>query len=158
MKQKLVYSLEELPMVVQKLKKLLNGCSALTLIGSLGAGKTTLVKELLKEYGVSDRVTSPTFTYMNQYENEEGKLFYHFDLYRIKSMQDFMQAGFQDYLYQPNSIAIIEWPEVILSLLTHGVCHVELSYHEDPSKRILSINSDQSGLYGGYKEPTCSKT
>ncbi|EKE02849.1 MAG: hypothetical protein ACD_20C00324G0003 [uncultured bacterium] len=143
MKETLVYSLQELPLVVQKLKQLLKGYSVLTLVGSLGAGKTTLVKELLKEWGVKDRVISPTFTYMNQYENQEGKSFYHFDLYRIKTLHDFMQAGFQDYLYQPNSIAIIEWPEAIMPLLTKKACHVELMYQDDPTKRAIVINTDE---------------
>ena len=143
MKETIEYSLQELPLVVQELKKMLSGSAALTLTGSLGAGKTTLVKELLKAYGVSDRVTSPTFTYMNQYENEEGRRFYHFDLYRIKTMQDFMAAGFQEYLYQPNSMAIIEWPEAILPLLDQKVCHVDIEYHEDPGRRVLVIQGKE---------------
>lgn len=139
MKQTLEYSLDEVPHIAKKLKELLHNCSVLTLTGPLGAGKTTLVKELLKEYGVQDRVTSPTFTYVNLYENSDEERFYHFDLYRIKTLQDFIEAGFPEYLYQRGSLAIIEWPEVILPLLTHAVCHAQIAYHTDPDKRILEL-------------------
>ncbi len=143
MKQKLIYSLNELPFVVKKLKKFIKSCAILTLTGPLGVGKTTLIKELLKCIGVKDRITSPTFTYVNQYDNAKGQHLYHFDLYRIKSLQEFMGAGFQEYLYQPDSLVLIEWPELIQPLLTHDVCHIEISYHEDPSKRVLLMSSDK---------------
>ena len=70
----------------------------------------------------------PTFTYMNQYKGMDG-WFYHLDLYRMGSLQDFMQAGFGEYLEQPNSWVLIEWPEIIEPLLKRkygaylfGVC------------------------------------
>ncbi len=143
MKQKLIYSLGELPSVVNNLKKFLNSCAILTLTGPLGVGKTTLIRDLLKSIGVKERITSPTFMYMNQYNNAKGQHLYHFDLYRIKSLQEFMEAGFQEYLYQPDSLVLIEWPELIQPLLTHDVCQVEISYHEDPSKRVLLMSSDK---------------
>jgi tRNA threonylcarbamoyladenosine biosynthesis protein TsaE len=141
MKQTLVYSVDELPSVVKKLKNFLKSCAILTLTGPLGVGKTTLIKELLKSLGVKDRITSPTFMYVNRYDNDKGQTLYHFDLYRIKSLQDFMHEGFQEYLYQPDSLVLIEWPELIQSLLTHDVCQLDISYHEDPSKRVLSMSS-----------------
>ncbi len=141
MKQIFMYTLAELPAVVQELKELLFSCDIVALTGPLGAGKTSLVKELLKAYGIKERVTSPTFTYVQQYENDEGYRFYHFDLYRIASERDFTQAGFQEYLYQPNSMAIIEWPEAIESLLGERVCRIEMGYHEDSNKRILEIST-----------------
>ena len=142
MKQKFLYSLDELPCVVKQLKKLLKNCAILTFTGPLGAGKTTLIKELLKSIGVKERVTSPTFTYVNRYDNGNGKHLYHFDLYRIKSLQEFIEAGFQEYLYQQDSLVLIEWPELIQSLFTRDVCTIEISYHEDPSKRVLLMSSD----------------
>ncbi len=142
MKQKFIYSLDELPCVVKQLKKLLKNCAILTFTGLLGVGKTTLIKELLKSVGVKERITSPTFTYVNQYDNDQGQVLYHFDLYRIKSLQEFVEAGFQEYLYQPNGLVLIEWPELIQPLLTHDVCKIEISYHEDPSKRVLLVSFD----------------
>ena len=138
MNKKLEYSLEDLPEVVKKLKQQLRDCSVVTFAGPLGAGKTTLIKELLKQYGITDTVTSPTFTYMNLYENDTGKKFYHFDLYRIENLDQFLQAGFDEYLYQPNSISLIEWPEPILSLLKDKACHITFDY-TDNNTRALTI-------------------
>ncbi len=139
MKQKFIYSLDELPSIVKKLKQFLKNGSIITFTGPLGAGKTTLIKELLKSLGVKERITSPTFMYVNRYDNDKGQKLYHFDLYRIKSLQDFTQAGFQEYLYQPDSLVLIEWPELVQPLLTHDVRQIEIFYHEDPSKRVFSI-------------------
>jgi tRNA threonylcarbamoyladenosine biosynthesis protein TsaE len=130
MKKTITYSLQDIPEVVEQLKEVIADCRVVTLTGPLGAGKTTLIKKLLKEMGVQDRVTSPTFTYMQQYANQEGTAFYHFDLYRIARLQDFVQAGFQEYLYQPQSLSIIEWPEVIEPLLLNGTCRIAIGYHD----------------------------
>ncbi|MBY0353059.1 tRNA (adenosine(37)-N6)-threonylcarbamoyltransferase complex ATPase subunit type 1 TsaE [Candidatus Babeliales bacterium] len=108
-------------------------CTVFTLTGPLGAGKTTLVKEILRQCGVTDTVTSPTFGYVNSYRNAEETTFHHFDLYRIGSLEEFIDAGFDEYLNTPNSLCFIEWPEVIKPLLDQlieqkKVCHITLSY------------------------------
>ena len=93
---------------------------------------------MLKQKGVAQPVTSPTFTYVNVYENDNGQLFYHFDLYRIETLDAFIAAGFNEYLYAPNSWAFIEWPEVIMPLLTEAVCHCTIDYHDQ--QRVLRID------------------
>jgi tRNA threonylcarbamoyladenosine biosynthesis protein TsaE len=128
--KKIIYSLETIGNVVQVLYNLMPECSVFTFTGTLGAGKTTLVQHLLRHCGIKEVITSPTFTYVNIYTNEQGKTFYHFDLYRMHSLQDFLDAGFEEYLYQPNSWAFIEWPEIIMPLLTHRVCHVHITYYD----------------------------
>lgn len=133
------YGQEDIPFVAKKLKELIKNCQVITFTGPLGAGKTTLIKELLAQWGVRDTVTSPTFTYLNRYENEAGQTFYHFDLYRIKSLAEFQEAGFDEYLYEPKGYALIEWPEHIRPLLTRGACHVVIDYHKDPEKRVMRI-------------------
>ncbi len=144
MKKETIYTLDELPAVAQTLKELLEGCTVITLSGPLGAGKTTLVRELLGLWGVKEPITSPTFTYMNQYENSSGKRFYHFDLYRIKTVADFQAAGFDEYLYEPDSVALIEWPEPIEALLGAGQCHISIDY-EEPDKRVLRLHKGVKG-------------
>lgn len=133
----IIYDLAQVPQIVEKLRALLPSCAVITFTGPLGAGKTTLIRELLHRLGVNKPITSPTFTYMNIYINSEGSRFYHFDLYRIGSMDEFCQSGFDEYLYQPNSWVFIEWPEVIMPLLSHDVCHVRLEYAHD--KRIIKF-------------------
>lgn len=138
-KKKIIYSLDNIESVAQDIRRQMNSCNVVTFTGSLGAGKTTLVKELLKQCGVKDVVTSPTFAYMNLYENSKGEQFYHFDLYRIETLNQFLEAGFDEYLNQPNSWALIEWPEPIISLLNERVCHVQIDYAD--KGRILTLKS-----------------
>jgi tRNA threonylcarbamoyladenosine biosynthesis protein TsaE len=94
----------------------------------------------LRSCGITETITSPTFTYVNEYTNSKAEHFYHFDLYRIGSVEEFQSQGFDEYLYQGQSWAFIEWPEVIMPLLTHNVCFVSFDYHEDSDKRIVTIN------------------
>ena len=139
MVKEIIYSLQEQDMVIQELKELMNNYQIFACSGPLGAGKTTTIKALLRSCGIIGTITSPTFTYVNAYENEQGEYFYHFDLYRIESVEEFQQQGFDEYLYQDNSWAFIEWPEVIEQLLVRSVCHLFFDYHEDPEKRVLRI-------------------
>ena len=108
--EKLVYGLDEVEAVAQKLVRYLDTHQIMTFAGPLGAGKTTLIQTLLRACGITQPITSPTFTYLNQYENDQGKTFYHFDLYRIPSLNDFLAAGCDEYLYVPDSRVLIEWP------------------------------------------------
>ena len=137
--KQIIYSLEEQDKAIQELKDLMKQYKVFACSGPLGAGKTTTIKALLRSCGITETITSPTFTYVNAYENDKGERFYHFDLYRIASIGEFQEQGFDEYLYQDNSWAFIEWPEVIESLLTHDVCYVFFDYHEDPEKRIMRL-------------------
>lgn len=87
-----------------------------TFKGEMGAGKTTLIKAICKELGVTDEVSSPTFSLVNEYRTKEGKTIYHFDFYRIKSINEVYDIGYEDYFYSGN-ICLIEWPGKILELL-----------------------------------------
>jgi|HubBroStandDraft_1064217.scaffolds.fasta_scaffold311087_1 tRNA threonylcarbamoyladenosine biosynthesis protein TsaE len=151
--KEIIYSLDDHEVVIQELKALMPQVSVFACVGPLGAGKTTTIKALLRSCGVTGVITSPTFTYVNEYTNEQGERFYHFDLYRISSVEDFQAQGFDEYLYQPalrssqsevgaDSRSFIEWPEVIKPLLTHDVCWVTFDYHADPDKRIVKIELD----------------
>jgi len=137
--KEIIYALDELEVVVTALKKAMKHCQVFAITGSLGAGKTTTIKALLRNCGVEEVITSPTFTYVNEYHNSSHERFYHFDLYRIQTIEEFQSQGFDEYLYQPHSWSFIEWPEVIMPLLTHGVCRVDFDYHEDSNKRVVII-------------------
>lgn len=136
MNQEIIFSLEELREVAANLWKLRDSCAVYTFTGPLGAGKTTLVKEMLKQAGVKEVTTSPTFTYVNVY-NVGDKTLYHFDLYRIRSLDEFLEQGFDEYLYAPNSWCFIEWPEVIESLLTKDVCAILLDYYGFNKRKLI---------------------
>lgn len=124
-------TLEHLNKLVDELFALKNRCKIYTFTGDLGAGKTTLVKALLKKFGVHEAVTSPTFGYVNTYENDTKEKLHHFDLYRLTSLDEFFQFGFDEYLRGENSWAFIEWPAIIEPLLQHQVCEIYLEYDVD---------------------------
>ena len=132
----ILYGLDQVSQVAAYIRRLMPICSVITFTGPLGAGKTTIIRELLHQVGVQEPITSPTFTYMNVYTNKLGQKFYHFDLYRIATLDDFCAAGFDEYLYQANSWVFIEWPEPVIPLLKRGVCHINIDYHD--SKRIIT--------------------
>lgn len=131
MKSREIFSLDRVGDIVEMLYALMPECAVFTFTGPLGAGKTTLIKHLLARCGVKELVTSPTFTYVAVYINTQGQIFHHFDLYRLKELSEFREAGFEEYLYAPHSWAFIEWPEIIMPLLTHNVCHVTLDYYTE---------------------------
>jgi len=93
--------------------------------GAMGAGKTTFIKSICKELGSSDYVTSPTFALINEYSTRDGSVIYHFDFYRIKKLEEAFDLGYEDYIYSGN-YCLIEWPEMIESLLPEGVVEVRI--------------------------------
>lgn len=131
--QSLTYTIDNIDTIAEKLWSLRNECAIYTFTGPLGAGKTTLVQAMLSQAGVTELYGSPTFTIVNVYKVQHYNLF-HFDLYRITNIDEFLQGGFNEYLYAPNSWCFIEWPEIISSLLMHNVCKVTLDYQEDGSR------------------------
>jgi tRNA threonylcarbamoyladenosine biosynthesis protein TsaE len=135
-----IYTHDQAVLVTNELRMAMNTCSIITLQGSLGAGKTTLVRALLGACGVDMHVQSPTFSYLQVYNNTMGHRFYHFDLYRVTTLWQLQQIGFDEYVYQDKSWVIIEWPEIVQPLLKHGVCHVNLSYAlSDENARIATV-------------------
>lgn len=135
-KETFIFNIHEIEKTAMHLNNLKEMCRIFTFTGPLGAGKTTLVQALLRASDVRELITSPTFTYVNAYTNEVGQKFYHFDLYRLTDLQEFIDLGFEEYLYQPESWAFVEWPELILPLLEREVCHVTLDYADELSRAI----------------------
>ena len=133
----MVYNHDQVDNVATRLYQLLDTCPIMTFTGPLGAGKTTLIREILKKVGIKEQVTSPTFNYVNVYKHED-KHYYHFDLYRIKSLDSFCESGFDEYLYSPKSNVFIEWPDIIMPLLDHSACHFTIDYHENEN-RIINV-------------------
>lgn len=141
---KIIYNLDQVLAVAQKLSEELKHKAIITLSGDLGAGKTTLVKKLLKCWGVQDAILSPTFTYVNRYKNDQGQKIFHFDLYRISSLDQFLELGFDEYLHEPNSVCLIEWPQIISPVLENlenknssAVCRLEIKHVSDDARELV---------------------
>ncbi len=102
------------------------------LIGDLGAGKTTFVKGLASYFGISEEIVlSPTFNYLNQYENIA-----HFDLYRLQGEEQFLSMGFDEY-FAPPFIACVEWPNILEKALPCSSYWITLKHH--PEGREIAI-------------------
>ena len=109
-----VTSLHELDVAASQILTQYNDVRFFALQGDLGAGKTALVKAFTKHLAIEDEVSSPTFSLVNEYGNPP--CVYHFDLYRLATLQDILQIGFEDYL-DSGHYCFIEWPEKITMLL-----------------------------------------
>lgn len=129
------YTLDAIEPIVDELYELFKTADVMTFSGPLGAGKTTLVQHLLRRCGVTGAIASPTFSYVHTYR-VDGQLFHHFDLYRLQNMDDFVQAGFDEYLYQPGAQVLIEWPEIIEPLLGRRRRRVVLEYVDEETRRV----------------------
>ena len=105
------YSLNEIQNVADKVAKEVNS-DIILISGEVGAGKTTLIKEMLKTLKVNDNVNSPTFSIINEYLNEDNNIIYHIDLYRIKNIDELHSIGFFEYLESDN-LCFIEWGDII---------------------------------------------
>lgn len=103
--------------------------------GSMGAGKTTLIKAICHQLGSADYVTSPSFSLINEYSTSGGDTIYHFDFYRIKKLEEAFDLGYEDYIYSGN-YCLIEWPEMIESLLPEGIVEVRITELENGVRMI----------------------
>lgn len=105
--------------------------------GDLGVGKTVIAKAIGNFFNVNDNVSSPTFTILKSYDisNKKIKKIHHFDLYRIKNLQELENIGFSDYLYDDNAIVLIEWPEVAYDLLPNH-------YKTITIRKVMNDNSE----------------
>ncbi|HEY0877421.1 MAG TPA: tRNA (adenosine(37)-N6)-threonylcarbamoyltransferase complex ATPase subunit type 1 TsaE [Zeimonas sp.] len=101
----------------------------LYLSGDLGTGKTTLVRALLRTLGFAGRVKSPSFSLLESYDLSKFRL-YHFDFYRFDSAQDWLDAGFEEFIGAPN-VAIVEWPEHAGGTLPAPDLHLFLRFEGD---------------------------
>ncbi len=113
-----------------------------TFNGEMGAGKTTLIKSICKNLGVIDEVSSPTFSLVNEYKTQNGKTVYHFDFYRIKSINEAYDMGIEEY-FESGNICLIEWPNMIDEiLLNEKTFNLFISINDN--KRNIQINEINS--------------
>lgn len=103
-----------------------------------GGGKTTLCKVICSELGVQDEMSSPTFSIVNQYQINEEKEVYHFDFYRVEDVEEAMDIGAEDYFFSGHR-CLIEWPEVIESLLPDKYLQININLVGDNTRSLTAI-------------------
>ena len=132
-----ISSTEQINQVAQQFIAAMGGHKLFAFYGEMGAGKTTFIKALCDELGVSDVVNSPTFAIANDYETALGDHIYHFDFYRLKTPQEALDFGVEDYFYSGH-ICFMEWPDQIGTLLPTESVRVAITVNADGSRTVAA--------------------
>lgn len=111
----------------------------ITFHAEMGVGKTTLIKEIVKQLGVKDNSSSPTFSLVNEYETSAGEIVYHFDLYRLNSEEEAYDMGIDEYFYSGNW-CFIEWPEKTPNLIPIDHASISMKLNKDGSRELILKN------------------
>lgn len=128
------YSLKEISKITNEFISSVNH-KTLLFYGEMGVGKTTLIKEICKELGVLDNISSPTFSLVNEYQTSQNETVFHFDFYRIEDEEEALDMGIEEYFYS-NDWCLVEWPENIKNLLPLDAVEIRLTVLEDGKRNI----------------------
>ena len=136
-----IASLESLPEAAREFLSLMGDQTVYAFHGEMGAGKTTFIRELVKALGVDeDEANSPSFSIINEYRSDTtAELIYHFDLYRLESVDEALEIGVEDY-FDSGALCLLEWPERIEPLLPDDTVVGKFSVDPDDNSRLLSVN------------------
>lgn len=133
----IIFSIDEIQEVAKKIIAE-NPNKVILFHGNMGVGKTTLIKQLAKELGVTETTSSPTFSLVNEYKTTNNQYVYHFDMYRLKSETEALDMGIDDYLYSDHW-CFIEWPEKIHNLIPEEHSVINLSITADNKRHLRLI-------------------
>ena len=127
-----IENIENIREAARKFVEQIGNHTVFAFYGKMGAGKTTFIKAVCEELGVSDVITSPTFAIVNEYTAPNGAI-YHFDFYRIKKLEEVYDMGYEDYFYS-GALCFIEWPELVEELLPDDAVRVTIEETADGSR------------------------
>ena len=130
-----IRSIDDLPEAAEAILESLRGRTVVAFRGGMGAGKTTLIREICRLLGVTDTVTSPTFAIVNEYRIDGSDPVYHFDFYRIERIEEAFDFGYEEYFYSGN-LCLVEWPEKVESLLPDNTMTVRIDTLDEDSRVI----------------------
>jgi len=131
---------EKLPQIAKEIIVSFKDERIFAFFGKMGAGKTTLIKEICSFLNVEDIVCSPTFSIVNEYHTFEDESIFHFDFYRLKTVKEAFDIGYEDYFFSKN-YCLIEWSEKIIELLPQNFVKIQINENEsDGSRTIICEN------------------
>ena len=131
-----IHSLDDIRTAAKAFIEQMDQSTVFAFYGKMGAGKTTFIKAVCEELGVSDVITSPTFAIVNEYRSDTaGELIYHFDFYRIKKLEEVYDMGYEDYFYS-GALCFIEWPELVEELLPGNTIKVTIEEIENGERKV----------------------
>ncbi len=130
------YSLAEIKQAAYKIARFAGEAKIWIFEGEMAAGKTTLIKQICANFEVTDTITSPTFSLVNEYETINAETIYHFDFYRIRHETEALDIGADEYFYS-NSICLIEWPSKIPSLLPKRRLEIDLEVIDFDKRKVF---------------------
>ena len=139
MGNKLKYTLDTINIVSNHIKDLINNYTIFLFEGDMGSGKTTLIKQLVKDIGISENVKSPTFSLVNEYI-ENDLIIFHFDLYRINKENELDSIGFYEYL-DSGKLCFIEWPNIAIQNIYKDYVLIKISITSDSEREIEILKS-----------------
>ncbi len=118
-------NIHQLPEAAHQIIEFCKGETVWIFKGRMGAGKTTLIKEIAKQMGVVDLVSSPTFSVINEYQDRQGHPFYHFDFYRVDDPEEALDLGVDEY-FNSGNYCWIEWAEKIIPYIPEKFALIEI--------------------------------
>ena len=135
-----INGLSDLPKVAKLLLENLSDKKVWAFEGEMGAGKTTLVLEILKQLGIEDAEGSPTYSLVNGYQDKNGGQVFHFDLFRVEEIEEALDMGIEEMIYD-EAFCLIEWPKKVEQLLPEETIWLYLSIKEGTHSRILRYDT-----------------
>ncbi len=145
------YTLEQLPQIATQIIDKASD-KILLFYGEMGVGKTTLIKEIIKQLEVDEVVTSPTFSLVNEYASGKGETIYHFDFYRIADENEVLDIGIDEY-FDSGNWCLIEWPENIKNIVPLNAVRIDISLNNDKTRSIKIGNTETQDFKLETKQP-----
>ena len=131
-----INSIEEYPKAAHEFVEQMGDGRIFAFYGKMGAGKTTFIKSICEEMGVEDTINSPTFAIVNEYEDRDMNTIYHFDFYRINSIAEAFDMGYEEYFYS-GELCLVEWPEKIEQLLPDDTMVVRIEILDPTTRKFI---------------------
>jgi len=132
----LIFHLDEINAAAKKFITKMNGNKVFAFHGEMGAGKTTFIHAICSELGVEENISSPTFSIIQEYQAPDQKVIFHIDLYRLKDIEEAINAGVEDAVYS-GELCFIEWPEKISGILPPQTVHVFIDPLSNSERKIV---------------------